>query len=323
MTGRIWFRLLCAMSLAGAVSACQPDGEFGALSGVGALGPEGPSPIRQAVAEVDPELVRAPELFTVSGVAKWNGLRTSRGVWVAHPRARSARKVRIINSRTGAAVDGMAYRARGRDDGDVVTLSSDAARALGVAKGESTPIALIGLRPKGTQSRVERARVETRAQGELATHISRMDDTALLRLVAAAMRGMGYATVFEDGPQGDQRPSIRAFVPPSEGVQLPSIRVVVRPRASEPAGPEDIKDVHDWLTGSGDLGVLVSVPGFAGASGAGSNSASTRIELVDLDALMNIWLTHYEQMSAPDKALLPLRPVYFVANGSSGPAQQP
>lgn len=312
-------KLISTVVFGAALSACQPNGQVNALSGVGAQGPDGPSAIRTGVAPVDTDLVKAPELFAASGIAKWNGLRTARGVWVAHPRARSPRRVRIVNTRTGVAIDGMAYRSRDPDDsGDIVILSSDTAEALGVQKGVSTSIALFGLRPKGSQSRAERSRVETRAEGEVATHIARMDDTALLRLVAATMRGMGYATVFEDGPLGDQRASIRAFVPPSEGVQLPSIRIVVRPRAAEPAGLADIKRVHDWLTGSGDLGVLVSVPGFVARATDGLDTSGARLEMVDLDALTNLWLTHYEQMSAPDKALLPLRPVYFVASAGRG-----
>lgn len=307
-------RGLLAIGALAIVAGCQPNGQLSALSGVGATAEGRFSSIRETVDSIDPELVRAPELFKASGVAKWNGLRTARGIWVAHPRARSPRQVRIVNTETGATIDGTAYRARGRDDGDIVTLSSEAARALGVVKGKETTVALFGLRPKGSQSETERNQVENRAQGDVATHIARMDDTELLRVVAATMRGMGYATVFEKGPEGDQRPSIRAFVPPSEGVQLPSIRVVVRPRASEPANAEDLKQVRGWLNGSGDLGVLVSVPGFVpDAAESTSAPSSSRLELVDLDALTNLWLTHYEQMSAPDKELLPLRPVYFVA----------
>ena len=39
------------------------------------------------------------------------------------------------------------------------------------------------------------------------------------------------------------------------------------------------------------------------------------LEMLDLDGLLNIWLTHYEDLTEQDRALLPLRPVYFLAEG--------
>lgn len=302
------------MALAAFLAACQPTGMPGALSGVGVEEAHSLSAIRIADSAIDETLVRAPELFRAAGTAEWNGLRTARGVWAAHPKALSPRRVRIVNRRNGAEIDGMLYRSSRAEGGDIVTLSSDAARALGMEKDAATPVSLFGLRPQGTQTRAERARVETRAQGELATLIARMDDIALLRLVAAAMRAMGYATVFEPGPGPQAHPTVRAFAAPNEGLAMPSIRVVVRPRMSPQAGAGDVGAVQTWLTGSGDLGVLVSVPGFEQGAVSGLSEQGARLELVDLDALLNIWLTHYEQMSPPDQALLPLRPIYFLAS---------
>ncbi len=303
-------RTLLAFAL---LAGCQPEGRPGALSGVGADYGDATNAAYASAGPVDPDMIRAPELYRASGTAKWNGLRTARGVWVAHPRAGSPRRVRIVNSVTGKEIDGMLYRSRRADAGDIVTLSSDAARGLEVAKGEETQIALFGLRPKGSQSPSEQASVEARAQGELATRIVGMEDTDLLRLVAAAMRGMGYATVFEDGPLSDQRPVIRAFPLPGSSSRLPPIRIVVRPRAAVPASADDVLAIQQWLTGSGDLGVLVSIAGFDEGAWGRLDPEGARIEMVDLDSLLNIWLTHYEQMSPPDRELLPLRPVYFAA----------
>ena len=69
---------------------------------------------------------------------------------------------------------------------------------------------------------------------------------------------------------------------------------------------QDVAQVQTWLTGSGDLGVLVSVPGFAAGAATGLRPDGPHVEMVDLDGLLNIWLTHYERLSEPDRALLPL-----------------
>jgi restriction system protein len=162
-------------------------------------------------------------------------------------------------------------------------------------------------------SRTQRRSAETSAQSELAVHISRLEDNDLLQVVAASMRGMGYATVFEAGPGGDSLSSIHAFPRPDAGFQLPAIRVVVHLTGQPRMTAADVARVQGWLAGSGDLGVLVSTTGFADSAAQGLKPDSGHLEMVDLDGLVNIWLTHYERLSEPDRALLPLRPVYFLA----------
>lgn len=273
---------------------------------------------------VDEQLIRAPELFNASGLTQWNGRRTSRGIWAAHPRARGTRKVRMINGRTGAEVDGVVYQAKGKDDrSDLVTLSSDAALILGLTRGDTASISLVGLRPQGSQSPLERAQVENRAEGELVAHISQLDDPELLKLLAASMRAMGYDTRIADGPDRNGEPSIRAVRAPVNGVDLPAVRGVVRPLSSGPAAPAHLKQIGEWLEGSPDLAVLVSVPGFAPRIAAGEGAQDPRIHLVDLETLVNLWLTHYEQLAPEDQALLPLQPIYFVASDAAGRTSRP
>lgn len=300
--------------VAGAVvllSACQPGTGPAALSGVDAGAPRAMGP---ADGQVDPDYLRAPELFRASGLAKWNGLETVRGVWVAHPRARAPRRVRIVNGLTGVELDGMVYPTRKSGRGYTVTLSSDAARGLGIEKGAETPVALFALRPHGSQSPEERAELEARAETELAARIWRMEDTELLHLVAATMRGRGFATTFEDGPAGTSHPVIRAVSLPGASPARIPVRVVVRPRSAEPARAEDIAALQEWLAESGYRGVLVSVAGFAEDVTDGLDPEAPQVDLVDLSGLSDLWLSHYEQMTPPDRALLQMRPVYFPAD---------
>ncbi|MEM7238616.1 MAG: hypothetical protein AAF501_12455, partial [Pseudomonadota bacterium] len=65
--------------------------------------PAAGSPINRA-------LEPAPEEFEVRGLAVWDGARTLQGIWVAHPRAETARRVRIIETTSKRAVDGALFR---------------------------------------------------------------------------------------------------------------------------------------------------------------------------------------------------------------------
>ncbi|MEM7058892.1 MAG: restriction endonuclease [Pseudomonadota bacterium] len=268
-----------------------------------------------APAAVDPLLVRAPEVFQVSALTVWDGNRTSRGVWVAHPDVRAPMQVRIVNPNTKLEIDGIVYRQHGSDAGDVLTVSSDAASALGIVPGKSQRINLFALRAAKRASKQQRNTAASQAQIELASYISRMDQNDLLQLVAAAMRGMGYATIFASVTQVQSEPAIKAFPRPDGGMNLPSIRVSVRPGQAQPMSADDVLAVQSGLQGTGDIGVIVSAAGFSKNAERVLGKGGVHIELVDLEGLLNIWLTHYERLSEPDRALLRLQPVYFLADG--------
>jgi hypothetical protein len=95
---------------------------------------------------IDERLTPVPEEFEATGRARWDGRRTLQGIWVAHPAARTARRVRIVNSANGHAVDGALFR---RDDtarGSEVLVSSDAAAALGMEPGEPADLVIVAIK---------------------------------------------------------------------------------------------------------------------------------------------------------------------------------
>lgn len=105
---------------------------------------------------VSPHQEPAPNLFDATGTALWDGKRTLQGVWVAHPLATSARRVRIYNTQTGAAVDGALFKRDPALTGPSVLVSSEAAQFLGMSPGEETDLRIVALtpsqRPQGATS---------------------------------------------------------------------------------------------------------------------------------------------------------------------------
>ncbi|HET7409522.1 MAG TPA: restriction endonuclease [Paracoccaceae bacterium] len=307
------------MALASVLALCacveQPLPGF---SGIPADEAHGSGALRAPATAIDPGLARAPEVFRASGIATWDGNRTVGGLWVAHPAALRSRRVRVVDPETGAEVDAMLYRpqrSRLAEGGDVVTVSSDVAEAMGLVPGAPQRLALFGLRPKAATSARQRRATATMARSELASHIARMEPDRLLQVIAAAMRGMGYRAVFEPADQG-ALPEIRAD--PDADEELQPIRVVVRPADMAPMSARDLAERQALLTNSGDPGVVVSIAGFAEDAHGGLDPAGARLELVDLEELLEIWTTNYESLSAPDRALLPLQPVWFLAAEEAG-----
>ncbi len=116
--------------------------------------PRPPAPAAAAIvlaqaggAPVSPYQQPAPKLFEATGTAVWDGKRTLQGVWVAHPEATSARRVRIYNTRTGAAVDGALFKRDPALTGPSVLVSSEAAQFLGLAPGDEVDLRIVALTP--------------------------------------------------------------------------------------------------------------------------------------------------------------------------------
>jgi hypothetical protein len=108
---------------------------------------------------------------------------------------------------------------------------------------------------------------------------------------------------------------ILAVPKPGAAAALTPIRVTLR---SEPGGPveaSDIKSIQARLTNLGEIGVVVSVPGFTEDAVQGLTLGMAHLEMVDLDGLLGLWTVNYDLLEASDRALLPLQPVYFLAKG--------
>lgn len=118
--------------------ACMPPG-------IEAQSPSpSPAPVA-AVSRIDPQLAPEPKLFAATARAKWDGALTLQGLWIAHPQAREARRVRITNLLTQTSVDGALFRRDNSLTGPAVLISSDLAQALGMAPGVETELGIVAV----------------------------------------------------------------------------------------------------------------------------------------------------------------------------------
>lgn len=96
------------------------------------------------------------------------------------------------------------------------------------------------------------------------------------------------------------------------GAQVPRIKVQVKRHGGE-IGADGLRSFMALL-GDQDVGIYVSTGGFSsGAQREARTQERRRITLVDLEKLFDLWVEHYKDVAEPDKQLLPLRPVYYLA----------
>lgn len=132
------------------VSACA-ETQLGAQLAKNAVRAESDTrPAAAAANPADPAL--APEEFDATGLTIWDGKLTLQGVWVAHPLAYRARRVRVRNRETGRTVEGAMFRRDPTLSGPSILVSSDAALNLGLTPGRPTELQIVALREDGFQT---------------------------------------------------------------------------------------------------------------------------------------------------------------------------
>jgi cell division septation protein DedD len=105
-------------------------------------------PVLQTAARqdsIEPAMRPDPQAFHATGLALWDGAQTLQGVWIAHPLAMVARRVRLTNDETGAQVDAAMFRRDPNLSGPRIIVSAEAAELLGLTPGHGTPITINGL----------------------------------------------------------------------------------------------------------------------------------------------------------------------------------
>ncbi len=90
--------------------------------------------------------VEAPEIFSKTDKALWDGRPSLGGVWVAHTSVKDPERVLIVNPANGKSVVGALFRREIDNPGPALQLSSDAAEALGLLAGQPATIKVTALK---------------------------------------------------------------------------------------------------------------------------------------------------------------------------------
>ena len=154
--------------------------------------------------------------------------------------------------------------------------------------------------------------IEQKAQAGLEQYINSKNAYEFQDLVAALLRGMKYYTPFVAPKGKDGGVDIVAYRDPL-GTESPRIQVQVKHREAS-ATVQEVRQLMGLLQKEGDVGVFVSTGGFTSDGRSAARGSHVHIELIDLPRFIALWQEFYDKLSEEDKNLLPLRPVYFLAD---------
>jgi len=153
--------------------------------------------------------------------------------------------------------------------------------------------------------------IEQRAIEGLQEYINSKNAYEFQDLVAALLRGMGYYTPFVAPKGKDGGVDIVAYRDPL-GTESPRIQVQIKHRESS-ATVQEVRQLMGLLQKEGDVGIFVSTAGFTPDGRNAARSSHIHVELIDLNRFIILWQEFYDKLKEEDKSLLPLRPIYFLA----------
>ena len=114
-----------------------------------------------------------PEILDISAAVIWDGKQTLGGNWISHPDVASPERVLIKNISNGKSIVGAVFQQTKRMKTGSALISSDAAKALGIAQNEKTKVQIVAVRvPEGTEPTKIVAETNTAKSTPLETKLS-------------------------------------------------------------------------------------------------------------------------------------------------------
>jgi len=144
--------------------------------------------------------------------------------------------------------------------------------------------------------------------------LAALDPYDMQDLVAGVLRAMGYKT--RVSPKGADR-GVDIFASPDGlGLQEPRIFVEVKHRINSPMGSQDLRS---FLGGrqQGDRCLYVSTGGFRKDARYEADRSNIPLRLIDLPALRELVVEHYEQLEPEVRQLVPLTRLYWPVGDAS------
>lgn len=153
---------------------------------------------------------------------------------------------------------------------------------------------------------------EEKAWEQIQRFIQESKSDEFHRLVADLLQAMGYYVTWIAPPGKDRgQIDIIAHVDPI-GAKSPRIIVQVKHKG-QAITIEGLKTFLSVL-GANDFGLFVSTGGFTGdARDEARKEVFSRVTILDLEMLFDLWIKHYEELGQQGRGRLPLKPVFFLS----------
>jgi restriction system protein len=154
--------------------------------------------------------------------------------------------------------------------------------------------------------------VETNANESIGSFLERMEEYDFQHLCAVLLKAMGFYIDFEAPPGRDGGVDIIALSD-AIGFKKPRIKVQVkRHKESIKVDEKAIRELKALLHTGEDIGIFITSGYFTKNAEMYARSIDVHVKCINREEFIELWQSHYHKMTVEEKALLPLKPIYFL-----------
>lgn len=151
---------------------------------------------------------------------------------------------------------------------------------------------------------------DEQAWEEIERYVGVMPPYEFQKLVGDLLQAMGYHVAWIAPPGKDGGFDILAQMD-RFGIRPPRIKVQVK-RQQQSVGCEGLRSFMALLSDD-DVGIFVCTGGFTkDAQDEARTQEKRKVTLLDLSALLDLWVEHQAKLTPEGRRRLPLRPIYFL-----------
>jgi len=154
--------------------------------------------------------------------------------------------------------------------------------------------------------------IQEEAWGTIAKHLMRRNLTEIHNLVSALFEAMQYHVTWVAPPT--KKHGLIDMVVNLDPVGAKAMRILVQIKhTGQPVTVEGLKSFSSIL-GLNDYGLLFSTGGFTpDARDIVNRGEFQKINAMDLEKFIDVWIRHYDKLSWEAHSLLPLRAIFFLS----------
>ncbi len=157
-----------------------------------------------------------------------------------------------------------------------------------------------------------RERAEERAWEQISTYLKSLQPKQFLDIIAELFKSMGYFITWMASAESTSGPA--HMIASLDPLGINDKRIVVHLNLIGQATTQDGLMAFSGTLKENDHGVFISTGGFTkSAINYGSEHGNSNLYLIDLDKLVELWVSSMKTLSPEAKDMLPLKPVYFLA----------
>lgn len=149
------------------------------------------------------------------------------------------------------------------------------------------------------------------ARDGIRQHIVNKTPYQFQHFVAAILRGMGYHTPYVAKKGKDGGIDIVAYSDPL-GATGTHIKVQVKHEPTSSISVRVARELSASLNNDNDMGIVATSGSFSEDCKREARAHPKHIRLLEMEDLIDLWLQIYPNLSADDKAIVPLIPIYYL-----------